>query len=93
MWEVLYRIFGGGGGEGVCSSVLQILTLFQTKICNFLVPVSDLASFSRPLDSRWLFYFLLSYTVLTRAIQLETAVHGCRILLILGLVSIMSLSC
>ena len=33
------------------------------------------------------------YTVLTRANQLETAVHGCRILLILGLVSIMSLSC
>ena len=42
---------------------------------------------------RWLFYFLLCYTVLTRANQLETAVHGCRILLILGLVSIMSLSC
>ena len=40
-----------------------------------------------------LFYFLLCYTVLTRANQLETAVHGCRILLILGLVSIMSLSC
>ena len=37
--------------------------------------------------------FLLCYTVLTRASQLETAVHGCRILLILGLVSIMSLSC
>ena len=43
--------------------------------------------------SRWLFYFLLCYTVLTRANQLETAVHDCRILLFLGLVSIMSLSC
>ena len=30
--------------------------------------------------------------MLTRANQLEIAVHGCRILLILGLVSIMSLS-
>ena len=40
---------GGGGGEGggggysaeslvrVCGSVLKSLTLFQTKICNFLV--------------------------------------------------------
>ena len=35
--------------------------------------------------------FLLCYTVLTRANELETAVHVCRILLILGLVSIMSL--
>ena len=34
----------------------------------------------------------LCYTLLTRANQLETAVHGCHILLILGLVSIMSLS-
>ena len=50
-------------------------------------------TFGRPLDSRWLFYFLLCFTVLTRANQLETAVHGCRILLIHGLVSIMSLSC
>ena len=32
--------------------------------------------------------FLQCYTALTRANQLETAVHGCRILLILGLVSI-----
>ena len=31
--------------------------------------------------------------VLTKANQLETAVHGCYILLILDLVSIMSLSC
>ena len=50
-------------------------------------------AFGRPLSSPLLFYFLLCYTVLTRANQLETAVHGCRILLILGLVSIMSLSC
>ena len=33
-------------------------------------------------------HLFLCYTVLTRANQLETAVHGCRILLILGLVSI-----
>ena len=35
---------------------------------------------------------VLLFAVLTRANQLETAVHGCRILLILGLVYIMSLS-
>ena len=55
------------------------------KISNVLKSVS--------VKQRWLFYLLLCYTVLTRAYQLETAVHGCRILLILGLVSIMSLSC
>ena len=40
----------GGGGKyyweflvGVCSPVLQILTLFQTKKCNFPHPFSDLA--------------------------------------------------
>ena len=42
----------GGGGVvaysweslvGVCRPVLQILTLFQTKKCNFLYPFSDLA--------------------------------------------------
>ena len=44
------------------------------------------------LTSRWLFYYLLCYTVLTRANQLETAVHVF-ILLIRGLVSIMSLAC
>ena len=49
-------------------------------------------AFGRQLISRWLFYFLLCYTVLTRANQLERAVHDCRILLILGLVSILSLS-
>ena len=26
------------GGEALCSSVLQALTLFQTKICKFPVP-------------------------------------------------------
>ena len=41
---------GGGGGYswefllGVCRSVLQILTLFQTKKCHFSHPFSDLAS-------------------------------------------------
>ena len=39
---------GGGGGSwkllvGVCRPVLQILTLFQTKNCNFPHPFSDLA--------------------------------------------------
>ena len=29
---------------GACRPVLQILTPFQTKICNFLHPFSDLAS-------------------------------------------------
>ena len=31
-----------GGGKGCCS-VLQILTLFQTKTCHFPYPYSDLA--------------------------------------------------
>ena len=39
---------GGGGGEaflvGACRPVLQILTPFQTKICHFLHPFSELAS-------------------------------------------------
>ena len=42
---------GGGGGwysweflVGACRPVLQILTPFQTKMCNFLHPFSDLAS-------------------------------------------------
>ena len=40
---------GGGGYSwefllGVCRSVLQILTLFQTKKCHFSHPFSDLAS-------------------------------------------------
>ena len=41
---------GGGGGYsseflvGVCRPVPQILTQFQTKICHFPHPFSDLAS-------------------------------------------------
>ena len=64
-----------------------------TDVSIWAHPKSLPRAFGRPLDSRWLFYFLLCYTVLTRASQLETVVHGCRILLILGLVFIMSLSC
>ena len=43
------KIPGGGGGAysweffvGVCRQVLQILTLFQTKKCNYPRPFSDL---------------------------------------------------
>ena len=42
---------GGGGGEvflvGACRPVLQILTAFQTNICHFLHPFSDLGLVSR----------------------------------------------
>ena len=42
---------GGGGGEvflvGACRPVLQILTPFQTNICHFLHPFSDLGPVSR----------------------------------------------
>ena len=40
--------FGGGGGylqknwEGVCGTLPETLTLFQTKICDFRYPISDL---------------------------------------------------
>ena len=44
--------FRGGGyfqknWEGVCSTLLETLTLFQTKICDFLYPISDLKPWSR----------------------------------------------
>ena len=28
--------------EGVCGTLLETLTLFQTKICDFAYPISDL---------------------------------------------------
>ena len=40
------KIPGGGvfpeNWEGVCGTFLETLTLFQTKICDFLYPISDL---------------------------------------------------
>ena len=44
------------GGGGVCRPVLQTLTRFQTKKCNFLHPLSDLAWVVQTLDSaiRWI---------------------------------------
>ena len=41
------KIPGGGGyfqknWEGVCGTLLETLTLFQTKICDFPYPISDL---------------------------------------------------
>ena len=42
----------GGGGvlqknwEGVCSTLPETLTLFQTKICDFPYPISDLKPWS-----------------------------------------------
>ena len=46
LWAILLSPGGGGGGRyilvGMCRSVLQILTLFQTKKCQFPHPFSDL---------------------------------------------------
>ena len=45
---------GGGGGYfwknwvGVCSTLPETLTLFQTKICDFPYPISDLTLKSIP---------------------------------------------
>ena len=64
---------------------------FPERVRNASRTRSEPRAFGRQLTSRWLFYFLLCYTVLTRANQLETAVHGC--ILIFGLVSIISLTC
>ena len=41
---VLLRVLGGGGGEGGRQPVLQILTLLQTKTCNFPHLFSDQTS-------------------------------------------------
>lgn len=45
---VLLGNFFSGGGKGVCGSLLQTLTLFQAKMCGFLLPFSDLASQIHP---------------------------------------------
>ena len=51
LFSAISREGGGGGGGhsseflvGVCRPVLQILTQFQTKMCHFPHPFSDLAS-------------------------------------------------
>jgi len=52
-WSYLFmlaivRIQPGGGGYfpknwvGLCGALLETFTLFQTKICNFPYPISDL---------------------------------------------------
>ena len=74
-------------------SLFVVMAMTWTDVCIWAHPKSLPRAFGRPLDSRWLFQFLLCYTVLTKGNQHETAVHGCRILLILGLVTFMSLSC
>ena len=54
---VLQRFLGG-----VCHSVLQILTLFQTKKCHFPHPLSDLASKIHTHSQTWP---LRNYVIIT----------------------------
>ena len=44
---------------GVCHPVIQMLTLFQTKTCYFLLPFSDLAPVVQKVDSAigWINYY------------------------------------
>ena len=54
-----HKMLGGGGGYsweflvGVCSPVLLILTLFQTKKCHFSHPYSDLPSTIHTHSQTW----------------------------------------
>ena len=54
-----HKMLGGGGGYsweflvGVCSPVLLILTLFQTKKCHFSHPYSDLPSTIHTQSQTW----------------------------------------
>ena len=61
----------------MCRPVFQILTLFQTKKCNFSHPFSDLAS--KPLKStpvfRHIHIWLITLLDVTCCVRLDTLLH------------------
>ena len=69
MVRVWVTVLSGGRGYswqflvGACHTVLQILTLFQTKICHFSHPFSDLAS---KIHNRFQTWPLRNYVIITQ---------------------------
>ena len=61
---------------GVCRLVLQILTLFQTKICHFSYPFSDLASKIHTRFQTWRCGYKFTYWLCCNVIKLCISTEG-----------------